>query len=62
MIRLACGDRVIRHQLQRLDQRRMIEIGHAIGSTHLHELRGGGRLRQRHAQRPRAGQREAQVF
>ena len=62
MIRLACGDRVIRHQLQRLDKRRMIEIGHAIGRAHLHQLRRAGCLRQRHAQRPRAGQREAQVF
>ena len=40
----------------------MVHVLQAIGGAGAHQLRRVGGLRQRHAPRPRAGQRQAQVL
>ena len=42
------------HQLQRLHQPRVVEVGHAVGGAHLHQLRRAGGLRQGHVEFARA--------
>src|SRR6516165_1480071 len=56
------GDFVAGHQLERLDERRVIEIGHAVCRTYLHELRRSCRLWQGDVELASALQCQAKVL